>query len=74
MNGSETYTIEPGMTAELKVGSYHFETLPATNETVEIGYEFEYSDGREEEYFAESMRLPKKFRDEIKRVVPENAR
>lgn len=66
MNGSSLYTIAPGQTAELMVGPYDFIRLPRKSDEVTVGYEFTDPHGRTTQYFAESMRIPSAFRDEIR--------
>lgn len=71
LNGTSTYTIEPGTTAVLEVGTYDLARLPGRTELVEVGYEFEYSDGRKERYFAEPIAIPDEFRNLLRKELKE---
>lgn len=64
MNGSSTYTIEPGRSAELIVGAYDFARLPSKAEKITIGYAF--ATGRADKYFAEPIILPSKFHEAVR--------
>ena len=71
LNGTSTYVIEPGSSAELEVGPYGFARLPGRSELVEVGYEFKYSDGRKERYFAEPIAIPDEFRNLLRKELKE---
>ena len=71
MNGSSFYKIKPGETAELTVSVEDFNLLPGKTDDVEIGYKFEHSDGRSDQYFAEPITLPAEFRKAVSKYRKE---
>ena len=62
MNGSSNYTIKPGESAEMMVSVQDFNLLPGKTENVAVGYKFEFSAGLSDQYLAEPIVLPAKFR------------